>query len=227
MTVTGPKAAQGRTQDDAKRDASIDGDQFRESLSKAQYVFPLPPSTPPAMGAGFAPSTGSTTITFHHHDSPNIPPPPPHTPPPFSDFVLYSPPIRTSASKGKPPSDATVDVSDTQNNPVEFHTRRKRAAKLSQFFGVEMNTMAEVLPAVPRQSSPSSGTGHARKSSEHRRKLSSDESVPPLPPLVMVNGAPMDANVADAPKVRILHGDKDREMDLNDAIDKLRRMKSV
>jgi len=220
--------------------ASIDGEQGEDVLSKAQYEFPLPPASPLATTRsirGLSPPprsspAGSTLVSVYHAPST------PRTPPPFSDFFdLVTPPPRTSSAKHVINGSSTSVVNEVPDSKisVEFHTRQKRAAKLSKFFGVEMNTFADVLPANPRQSTPVDTTHHSQSSPPRKgdkRVVSSDGAVPSVTVMESIiksdpaSRVEVSAEPGKGP-LRFLHGQNARELDMNDAIDKLRRMKSV
>ncbi|TCD63388.1 hypothetical protein EIP91_005596 [Steccherinum ochraceum] len=249
-TDLAPHQVQPTEDDDGT--ASIDG----EPAEEAQYVFPLPPATPPpgasrlgSLSPPLSPSAGSTTVSVFH--TPFHSPPSPRTPPPFSNII--SPPPRTSSvkSNGSTASlvaspDAKGSSKDDSKTSLEFHTRQKRAAKLSKFFGVEMNTLAEVLPANPRQSAPvesrhasntyNGSPGRDRDQQRQQRNVVSSDDVAPsamvLESLAQADRVPASSRVEIVTEhgkgpLRFLHGQNARELDMNDAIEKLRRMKSV
>lgn len=223
---------------DDQTNQPVSGDQEADGLSQTQYVFPLPPSSPPS-SPGFndlshvpqplPPSLASTTLSVYH--TPAALPPCPPTPPPFSD--LFTPPARTDASKGMlSGSGSTTSLAcdtppDGGRTSVEFHTRQKRAAKLSKFFGVEMNTLAEVLPTSPRTSTPADSMGSPRSGPRPRKDLrvitNSDGST------TMINSIDLYP-APGSPRVEVSREfgrGRAKEVDMYDAIDKLRRMKST
>lgn len=225
-------------EEDKEERPSVDSSAQGSELSETQYEFPLPPSTPQSAGFGLSPPHsppgGSTTVSVYH--APYHEPASPRTPPPFSDsFVSAAPhsPPRRSTSKPSPPRPSTSHgSSDAGRTSVEFHTRQKRAVKLSKFFGVEMNTLAEVLPTNPRQSGPADTRHdhHPRRGSDHSVSAASDDA----PAMTVVNSlvkpditVEISAEPAKGGPLRFLHGQASKELDMYDAIDKLRRMKSM
>lgn len=98
----------------------------------------------------------------------------------------------------------------------EFHTRRRRAAKLSKFFGVEVNSLVDILPSDV----PSASTS---------RKASYADPLP-SPSLGVGIARASSVTVAEAKKGRRFLGvteDNDvKELDMTEVIDQLRRMRS-
>lgn len=223
--------------------ASVDGEEAEDSLSRAQYDFPLPPSSPPASSIGHGhpplppmPSAGTTLVSVYHAASYDRPydPPSPTSPAPFSDIIV--PPPRTSASLGNNANisrtSITTDGTAPPKNSFEFHTRQRRAAKLSKFFGVEMNSLVDVLPA--NRLSSATADMNVRRDGPGRnsvqRKISDESDA-----MTLVSGeavkaesrVEVSAELAKGP-LRFLHGQAGaKDLDMADAIDKLRRMKSV
>ncbi|THH02850.1 hypothetical protein EW026_g57 [Hermanssonia centrifuga] len=72
--------------------------------------------------------------SYNAHQPPRTPP----TPPPFSNFI---PSATIQPVTAPPPGDSSSIATP------EFQTRRRRAAKLSKFFGVDVNELVEVLPS--------------------------------------------------------------------------------
>lgn len=127
----------------------------------------------------------------------------PPTPPPFSNFIDKPLPPK--------PSTASIDMGST-----EFHARRRRAAKLSQFFGVEVNTLAEALPTeIPPTISP------------RQDQYSFD-----VPPQAITDGVARTPSLTVAEtknRRRFLGATEDndvKELDMTEVIEQLRRMKS-
>ena len=131
------------------------------------------------------------------------PPAVPQTPPPFSNFI----PALESRPATAPPASPV---------PSEFQARRRRAAKLSKFFGVEVNELADALPTevVPtRKASVASEGG-----------VTFDDMT-----LTYHQPAPASLVVAEAKRRRVLGMDSVddvEERDMSEVIDRLRRMRS-
>ncbi|CAL1696042.1 unnamed protein product [Somion occarium] len=199
-------------------------------------------STPRRRSPSPRPSTAPATSTLSSRTS-TMPsskvshrPPSPRTPPPFSDVFIPPPPSGGYSQYHSNVSRASVDA-ETTLTPAEFHARQKRAAKLSKFFGVGLNDLADVLPANMSTSLP-----RGMSEDKGNRGRSSSAVPPQSPPSSPVQTSPsMDwtpmqpmvssrVEVATAKGSRLRFfglGEDVKEMDMNDAIEKLRRMKSV
>ncbi|KAI0079602.1 hypothetical protein K474DRAFT_1770147 [Panus rudis PR-1116 ss-1] len=141
------------------------------------------------------------------------PPPSPPSPIPFSDVCIPS-------SDASGPPEVPSETTSSTTSKTEFHARQKRAAKLSKFFGVGLNDLADVLPSTAPATKPNR---HMRSSSIQLDSTSEIHTLPPLPL------SPMRVEVAAAKgRKRFLgSGEEVKELDMNDAIEKLRRMKST
>lgn len=129
--------------------------------------------------------------------------PAPRTPPPFSNFIT---PPELRPATAPPPSPA----------PSEFQARRRRAAKLSKFFGVEVNELADALPQDVRATHiPSHAVGG----------VAFDNVA------LVYRQQPYNTSlvVAEATRRRFLgtDGDDVEERSMVDVIDRLRRMKAT
>lgn len=184
---------------------------------------PRPYTAPPVT---IQPST--PTRSYH-------PPPSPRTPPPFADVFD---PIA--------PSDDWVHLNDNRSiasrhsidiesslSPAEFRTRQRRAAKLSQFFGVGMNDLVDVLPAnhpsVPRHYRSDEASNYYRHFAPVPVPSSPIKTSPSetfsTQPIVTTR---VEVAASKGSRYRFLGGGGDvKELDMSDAIEKLRRMKSV
>lgn len=126
---------------------------------------------------------------------------PPRTPPPFSDLAA---PLAMRPATAPPSSPA----------PSEFQTRRRRAAKLSKFFGVEVNALAEAVDRLPSISSRKTSLAYE---GQRERSLSGGLS------------QQTSVIVAEARRRRFMgmNDDEDvEERDLSEVIDQLRKMRS-
>ena len=137
------------------------------------------------------------------HQPPRTPP----TPPPFSDYP----------SVFVVPRPATAPPPATSTASPEFQTRRRRAAKLSKFFGVGVSELAEVLPpdilspAVPAKAMIAQEQGFSPELTQRPSRRPS-------------------TTVAEAKnRRRFLGGVNEehdvKEVDMTEVIDQLRRMK--
>lgn len=128
----------------------------------------------------------------------------PPTPPPFSDLASL-PAMRPATAPPASPA------------PSEFQTRRRRAAKLSKFFGVEVNALAEALP-TDRMPSISSRKTSMAQDGPRERSLSGGLS------------HQTSVMVAEARRRRFLGMNDDEEdveeRDLSEVIDQLRKLRS-
>lgn len=185
------------------------------------------PYTAPSLS--IQPSTPTTRISN--------PPPSPRTPPPFSD--VFDPPSPSDdwihLNNNHPDvSRPSFDIESTLS-PAEFHTRQRRAAKLSQFFGVGLNDLADVLPttssAAPKHHRSDEAGHHTRNISTAVLPVpSSPIKVSPTEPFGMQTTVTSRVEVAatKGSRLRFLgHGGDMKELNMTDAIEKLRRMKSV
>ena len=204
--------------------APINFDQHRRSPSPRPYTAPSATMQPPT----------PTTRIYH-------PPPSPRTPPPFSD--LFDPPSPADdwvELNDSPPDASRVSLDiESSLSPADFHARQRRAAKLSQFFGVGLNDLADVLPA--NSSAPKRNKNDV--AGNHNRLPST--AIMPAPPIPISPMKPspspadtfgmhpmvttrVEVAAAKSSRLRFLgHGGDVREMDMSDAIEKLRRMRSV
>ncbi|PSR72414.1 hypothetical protein PHLCEN_2v11757 [Hermanssonia centrifuga] len=91
-------------------------------------------STTPPQQLLLIPSSAS----YNAHQPPRTPP----TPPPFSNFIPSAMIQPVTAPPPPPPGGDSSSIATP-----EFQTRRRRAAKLSKFFGVDVNELVEVLPS--------------------------------------------------------------------------------
>lgn len=170
----------------------------------------------------------------------------PKTPPPFSDLLMPQsappvPPVSSAPPAVAAPS-AKKTSEDGDSTPAEFQVRRRQAAKLSRFFGVEANQLADILPSRPSMSrAPST---HASANAAPRKSHSSDRSVrveadvPALPPRPKTTAPPeiaprgttsveVTSSKGSGPLRFLSQGDTMKQVDIYDAIDQLRRMKSM
>ncbi|KAI0704904.1 hypothetical protein BC835DRAFT_1410244 [Cytidiella melzeri] len=137
----------------------------------------------------------------------------PPTLPPFSNFMSSSKPLEFFIETQVETMDEPV-VS-VEPLPEEFQARRRRAAKLSKFFGVEVNSLVDHLPS---EATPSRST---RASVQHL-----------LPHAPSSNaGAVKDSTYVPSVTVaktrgRYAYQGNVEELDMSQVIDKLRKMKS-
>lgn len=127
----------------------------------------------------------------------------PPTPPPFSNII--SPPAMRPATA--PPSSPV---------PSEFQTRRRRVTKLSKFFGVEVNELAEALPTGRSPSISASRKTSMAQEGSRERSLSGG----------LTHRA--SVMVAEARRRRYNGMDDDdvEERDLSEVMDQLRKLRS-
>lgn len=207
-------ALTGETPEDEERQSNTEQDiVVQTTMSSVPVISPIPR----AGRQGIRSASGPALNRFEHSTTPHTPsalpmplppfaqlPGTPQTPPPFSNFILAHEPRPATAPPASPA-------------PSEFQTRRRRAAKLSKFFGVEVNELADALPtdvAPSRKASlvPEEGSAFDDVDSVHHRHHRRASLV-----------------VAEATR-RQFPGmdsrDDVEERDMSEIIDRLRRMKS-
>lgn len=185
------------------------------AIQQPSLAVPILSPLPVPRRKGVRPSTspGPSTTSSMLEQSNNLHAPPspfsrlprtPPTPPPFANIVA---PIMVRPATAPPVSSPP---------PFEFQTRRRRAAKLSKFFGVEVNQLVDVLPTDIVPPTPSRKTSIAPEEGTFDRAA--------------VGGAPQSSLViAEAKRRKFLGmdgGDDVEERDMAEVIDQLRRMKS-
>ena len=126
------------------------------------------------------------------------------TPPPFSNLVAPAAALARPATA--PPASPT---------PSEFQARRRRAAKLSKFFGVEVNQLVDALPTdAPPVPSHATSTVQDHNTAAERPCYTTHQT---------------SLMVAEARRRKFLgmdSGDDVEERDMAEVLDQLRRMKS-
>ncbi|KAL4243452.1 hypothetical protein ABKN59_001132 [Abortiporus biennis] len=166
----------------------------------------------------------------------------PSTPPPFASAIASRTNLLESQDVIRVHNSSKTDISTSSSSQQmkgstpEFHVRQRRAAKLSKFFGVGMNDLANLLPPLdlPGPSftdaatattstspiEPSNNGGISIKGSGGHRRA-------PSTSIVQSNGTTTVEVSAVVPKgpLRFLGGAK--EFDMDDAIEQLRKMKST
>ena len=173
----------------------------RAPPSAARKRTPRPSTSPgPSRATGLRLSGVRNLSIPPMSHSPRTPP----TPPPFSNY------IQTPA-----PYNSLPTATNAETGSPDFHARRRRAAKLSKFFGVEVNTLAEALP-----NEISSAMAIRKSVSSVAPKRSVSDGVARAPSLT----------VAEAKNRRRFLGAAEendvKELDMTEVIEQLRRMKS-
>jgi hypothetical protein len=190
----------GRTEASRVAEASL------EKISELPVLSPIPlprrqgirPSTSPGPRTAERPALPVRTHSIPAPQPGQVPRMMTTTPPPFSNLVAPSALERPATAPPVSPL------------PSEFQARRRRAAKLSKFFGVEVNVVAEALPT---ELPPSGKTSMAQDGGACER--------PPHPQTSLM--------VAEARRRKFLGmdgGDAVEERDMSEVLDQLRKMKS-
>ena len=139
----------------------------------------------------------------------------PPTPPPFSNFLILPEPTESSASIK--PGTLVEPIGRIEPLSDDFRARRRRVAKLSKFFGVEVNTLVDHLP---NETSPPfvSRSGPVRL----------PQSPPPVHAADSIHRhalTPPSVTVAQA-RGRYIAQDDVEELDMSEVIERLRKIKS-
>lgn len=190
--------------EEKKRSVSQESDDI--TTQAQNLVVPILSPLPVPSGKGVRPKTNpvpsmsGSSLSIPQSTGTHLPVTPP-TPPPFSNLAS---PLAMRPATAPPSSPA----------PSEFQTRRRRAAKLSKFFGVKVNEVAEALPADDVSS----------------RKTSMAQEGPRERSLSGGLGHHTSIVVAEARRRRFLglgDGEEDvEERDLSEVIDQLRKLRS-